>query len=81
MSWRNHKTHLEESKAVKDALVKAGFANVKVGHGTGTAWPWLEIRCEPRPGQQYGGMRKQVIGIAQAITGRHGDYNGQINVY
>jgi len=38
MSWRNHSTHREETKAVKKALEKAGIKFKKVGHGTGTAW-------------------------------------------
>ncbi len=42
MSWRNHETHAEETKAVKAALKAAGI-NAVVGHGAGTAWSWLEI--------------------------------------
>lgn len=30
-------TRLVETKTVKNALIKAGYAGVKVGHGTGTA--------------------------------------------
>jgi len=47
MSWRNHNNHREETKAVKDALVEAGIPVLKVGHGTGTAWGWLEIHLPP----------------------------------
>lgn len=81
MTWRKHKTHREETKAVKDALVKAGFTNVRVGHGTGTAWGWLEIRCDAKPGQSYQDKRVEATRIAKAVTGRHGDYSGEINVY
>ena len=78
--WRNHKTHREETKAVKEALVKAGFPNVRVGHGTGTAWGWLEIRCDAKPGQSYQDKRSEALRLARAITGRGGDYDGDILV-
>ena len=78
--WRNHKTHREETKAVKEALVKAGFPNVRVGHGTGTAWGWLEIRCDAKPGQSYQDKRVEAIRIAKDVTARHGDYDGDILV-
>lgn len=81
MTWRNHKTHREESKAVKEALLKAEFSNVKVSHGTGTAWAWLLIHCTAKPGQSFQDNRVEVIRIAKAVTGRHGDYHGEINVY
>jgi len=81
MNWRNHKTHREESKAVKDALLKAGFTNVKVSHGVGTAWAWLLIHCSAKPGISFQYNRVEVIRIAKAVTGRHGDYDGEINVY
>lgn len=81
MSWRKQKTHREETKAVKDALKKAGFTNVRVGHGTGTAWGWLHIHCSPKPGQTYQRTDREVIRIAQAVTGRRGDYDGNINVF
>jgi len=81
MSWRKHKTHREETKAVKAALIKAGFTNVRVGHGTGTAWGWLHIHCDPKPSQNFQRKDREVVRIAQAVTGRHGDYDGQINVF
>ena len=81
MSWRKHKTHRAETAAVKAALIQAGFKNVRVGHGTGTAWGWLHIHCDPKPGQSFQGKMREAIMIAQAVTGRHGDYDGDINVY
>ena len=81
MSWRNHINHREETKAVKDALARAGFTNVRVGHGTGTAWAWLKIRCDAKPGQSYQEKRVEAIRIAKDVTGRHGEYDGEINVY
>ena len=85
MTWRNQKNHREESKAVKDALIEAGFTNVKVGHGRGTAWGWLKIHCAAKLGQSFPRSfqenRVEVIRIAKAVTGRHGDYDGEINVY
>ena len=80
MSWRNHETHREESKAVKDALLKAGFANVRVGHDRGTAWGWLLISCDNKPEQSYQDKRVEVLRITKAVTGRHGDYEGEILV-
>ena len=51
MSFRNHSDHKSETKAVKAALRAAGI-NAKVGHGSGTAWAWLEINIGS--GQQFG---------------------------
>jgi len=73
MSWRNQKTHREETKAVKEALKKAGIS-AKVGHGTGTAWSWLEIFTDRT------GDREKILEIAQDVTGRSGDYHGNILV-
>ncbi len=49
MSWRNHKSHREETQAVKEALRKEGIPFRKVEHGTGTAWGWLEIYMGENP--------------------------------
>jgi hypothetical protein len=32
----------EETRAVKKALVAAGYTTARVKHGTGTAWGWLK---------------------------------------
>ena len=68
-----------ETKAVKQALIKAGFAGISVRHGTGTAWGWLEIGVNKRDGN-YDRTDSECVRIAQAITGRHGDYDGNILV-
>ena len=87
MSWRKQKTHREEVTAVKRALRKAGIPFVSVKHGTGTAWAWLEINIGPDPNSQNWQYSKewrkrtdQVLRIAQDVTGRHGDYDGEINI-
>ena len=79
--WRKQRTHRTETKAVKTALTKAGYRNVRVGHGSGTAWEWLDIHCSPKPDQSSEHKRAAVIRIAKQVTGRHGDYDGRINVH
>ena len=81
MSWRNHKSHREETKAVKEALRKRGI-DAKVGHGTGTAWGWLEIRpvSYPKELNDWQTRRAVILSIVRQITGRHGDYNGEVLV-
>ena len=76
MTWRNHKTHAEETKAVKDALRKAGIPFRKVGHGSGTAWAWLEIYLGTQ--ENYREYHSEVLNIAQAVTGRYGEHHGEI---
>ena len=76
MSWRNHKTHAEETKAVKQALREARIPFRRVGHGTGTAWSWLEIYL--RNAENYNKYHRDALAIAKAVTGRHGEYDGEI---
>ncbi len=92
-SWRKFPDHKSETRAVKDALKKAGI-EAEVKHGTGTAWGWLDINIgdprkrsglKPAPfGYQYTdeeqALQKKALKIAQEITGRHGDYDGRISV-
>ena len=78
--WRVHNNHSAETKAVKDALIQAGYGNVRVKHGTGTAWSWLDIYADVRPNQSWQDKRIDIIRIAQRTTGRHGDYDGNINI-
>jgi nitrogen regulatory protein PII len=71
-----------ESRAVKQALVKAGFTGVTVTHGTGTAHCWLEIgvNCDDNR-EAWNRTDREVIRIAMQVTGRHGDYDGRISVH
>lgn len=101
MTWRKHETHKEETAAVKVALAAAGIS-ARVGHGTGTAWGWLEINIGA--GQQFGehqkdnhvngfcyqdcvrcvnlrAMSKKALEVAREVTGRHGEYDGEINIH
>lgn len=71
---------LVETKAVKAAVIKAGYTSVKVGHGTGTAWGWMHIKCDEKPGQSWQDKNTDVERIAQQVTGRRGDYGGRINI-
>ena len=69
-----------ETKTVKQALTQAGYTAVKVGHGTGTAWGWLHIKCDEKQGQSWRDKCSDVEKIARQATGRRGDYGGQINI-
>ncbi len=71
---------LLETKIVKSALIEAGYTAVKVGHGTGTAWGWLHIKCDEKDGQSWQDKYSDVERIAQQVTGRQGDYGGRINI-
>lgn len=87
---------VEETEAAKQALLKAGVPVKGVRHGRGTArgwlyiWlgdPWHEIStqsgrcvdfcvgCEKRRD-----LERMAIQIAQEVTGRNGDNDGQIMV-
>jgi hypothetical protein len=96
MAWRKQENHREETKAVRDALARAGI-NAKVGHGTGTAWGWLEINIGTNPfahsSEEYSHNRQecpaclwsdqtrsQVLKLAKEVTGRSGQYDGDILV-
>ena len=81
MSWRNHRNHREETKAVKEALAERGI-KAKVEHGSGTAWAWLEISPISYPAELEDWTTRQTVihAIAREITGRHGDYQGEILV-
>ena len=69
-----------ETKMVKDALAAAGI-KAKVRHGTGTARGWLHITI---PEQEHhtatNALMGQAVMIAKKVTGRHGKYDGCINV-
>jgi hypothetical protein len=86
----------EETKIVKKALKDEGI-KAKVSHGKGTAWGWIEINIgdpterngiESRPdgcGDQYTTaeheLHARVIDIVQSVTGRKGNYNGNIAIH
>ena len=76
MSWRKHKTHAEETKAVQQALGKAGIP-AKVGHGRGTGWGWLEINLGPQARGKRD-LQDKALHIAKDTTGRSGEYDGEI---
>lgn len=82
----------EETRAVKEALVKAGIP-AKVRHGKGTAWGWLHINigdAKKRGGIEEDGHRyttqeqalhEKVIKIALEVTGRtRNEYDGNISL-
>ena len=75
-SWRKQATHQAETKAVKAGLKSAGFTAINVTHGTGTGWSWLDIKLAAT--HSFDDTR-QAIRVAQEITGRTGDYNGEIS--
>lgn len=101
----------QETKLVKSALKAAGFEGVRVTHGKGTSWGWLDIyfdlpvvkhHCDvnglvkhlTRTERSDSGFPNCVFGcpscqlwkdknaealeIAQRVTGRKGDYDGNI---
>ena len=82
MSWRNQENHKAETKATKDALRKAGI-KARVSHGTGTAWGWLNIYpiSYPPTLNDWQTRQRAIITIAQRVTGRRGDYDGEILVH
>jgi len=71
---------LLETNTVKSALIKAGYTGVKVGHGAGTAWGWLHIKCDEKGGQSWQDKYSNVERIARQVTGRHGEYGGRISI-
>jgi len=73
-TWRNHESHRAESNAVRRALRKAGI-KAKVGHGTGTAWAWLEIApvYNGMPNELRTELRERITKIALTVTGRPSD--------
>jgi len=75
-SWRKHSTHSQETRAVKRALATVGIP-AKVSHGKGTAWAWLEINLG-LGARENRELQAGVLAIAKDITGRTGDYNGEI---
>ena len=71
---------LAETKEVKRALIEAGYTGGRVGHGRGTAWGWLHIKCDMLTGQTWQQKHTEVEAIARRVSGRHGDYGGRITI-
>ncbi len=78
---RIHQERKNETKAVKAAVIKAGYQHVRVKHGTGTACGWLDIHADQKPGQIWQETDRDLVRIVQSVTGRHGDYDGRINAH
>lgn len=76
MAWRKHMDHRAETKAVRLALKAAGLPVGKVTHGRGTAWAWLEVTLIGGTADQ----RHEAHRIIADVTGRSGDYNGDVLV-
>ena len=68
-----------ETRNVKAAVVKAGYQNVGVRHGTGTACAWLMISADHKAGQTWQEAGADITEIAQRVTGRGGAYDGRIS--
>jgi len=66
----------KETAVVKKALRAYGI-NAYVSHGKGTGWGWLKVNV----GTGNGYLHEKVIEITQRATGRHGEYDGNINVH
>ena len=77
MAWRRHKTHKEETKAVRKALTDKGYKVRHVGHGHGTAWAWLDITVAAQVFASRDQTRQAVIRIAKTVTGRGGAPGGE----
>lgn len=85
----------EETKIVKKALKNEGI-KASVTHGKGTGWGWIEVNLgdpterngvEKHPNgwsTRYTSteteLHEKVIKLVQDVTGRHGEYNGNISL-
>ena len=78
MSWRNHRTDAEETRAVKAALKERGIPVKWIKHGRGTASGWLKINLGANAKADYRSLRAQVLAIVKQVTGRRGEYDGEI---
>lgn len=71
----------QETKLVKQALLEAGYKNIRVRHGTGTAYGWLDVYVsDTLPGIEADSKYRHIIKVVQQATGRHGEYDGCINI-
>lgn len=66
-----------ETKSVKAALKAAGF-DVRVGHGRGTVWGWLDVSVNNKGFTQ--GDNQRICEIARKASGREGRAAENISV-
>ena len=71
----------KETRIVKQAMKDAGYTGIRVRHGTGTAWGWIDVHADRDETRKYSDQRNQLIQVVQEATGRHGDYHGNIGIY
>jgi len=66
----NRHARRNETMGVKKALKTAGFTGVRVGHGTGTSWCWLDVAVDRQAGRDYGEQQDTVLDIVRKTSGR-----------
>lgn len=85
----------KETSLVKRALKDAGI-KARVTHETGTAWGWITVNIgdpKERGGlktlpdgwrteytDEERKLQEKTLRIVQKVTGRHGEYNGNISI-
>lgn len=69
----------QETQAVKRALAKVGIA-AKITH-TGGGSGWLKIGILGQGAYINRALENEAIAIAQAVTGRSGNFDGYISAY
>ncbi len=63
LDWKERRK--KETRAIKDALIKAGFKQVSVTHGRGTAFNWIEVTIhEPHNNRRYELAQKIVLNVS-----------------
>ena len=76
-------TPREQTKAIKSALVKAGYTHPRVRHGTARYPAWLDIEVsvpEPFSHQWRADHHNRIGKIVRSVTGEHGDPVGQVSI-
>jgi len=74
-----------ETIAAKKALKEAGYTGIRVAHGRGTAWGWLDVTVDRRDGgigpHKWHEEYDRILGIVAEATGRTDGYDRErINV-
>lgn len=64
----------EETKVIKKAFAQAGI-DAKIKHGSGSTFGWLFISVNSKMSS------RDIIDIVQFVTGRHGEFDGNINIF